>query len=56
MPTDTPPTVPSAPPAPLTGAAKSAATVQRNREAARNEKLRDMQAQIAEGTLVVRYL
>ena len=55
MPTDSaPPPSPSAPP--LTGAAKSAATVLRNREAARAEKLRDMQNQIAEGTLVIRYL
>lgn len=56
MPVDTSNPTPPPTPAPLTGAAKSAATVLRNRETARAQKLRDMQAQIADGTLVIRYL
>ena len=56
MPTETPQPTQAAPSPPLTGPQKSAATVQRNRLRAREEKLRDIQDQIDQGTLVVRYL
>lgn len=52
----TPPATPASPSPPLTGPQKSAATALRNRQNAREEKLRDIQSQIEAGTLVVRHL
>lgn len=41
---------------PLTGARKSAATVQRRRDERRAERLREIRAQTADGTLTIRQM